>query len=93
MSFIIPAYNVPQEMLRECLTSIVRSVEGTPIAHNCEIIIIDDGSTTPVSPPETPMPVAIYRQTNQGLSAARNAGIRLATKEYIQFLDADDTLI
>ncbi len=61
-----------------------------------EIVIVDDGSTD-----HTPSAIAGYRgdtrfrvawQTNLGLPAARNAGIALASGEYIAVLDADDEL-
>jgi glycosyltransferase involved in cell wall biosynthesis len=59
-----------------------------------QIIVIDDGSTT-----DDPGPVvarypgvSLVRQANKGLSAARNAGLKAATSEFVLFLDADDRL-
>lgn len=93
ISFIITYYNIDIDMLCQCVDSIIalslRSSER-------EIIIVDDGSD--ISPltdlQEKYKDDIIYiRQPNQGLSSARNAGIRLSTGRYIQFLDADDYLI
>ena len=57
-----------------------------------ELIVVDDGSTD-----DTPHRLAAYesrirviRQANQGVSAARNAGIRAASGDLIAFLDSDD---
>src|SRR5579864_180357 len=58
-----------------------------------EIIVVDDGST---DHPETVVPryspVRLIRQENQGLSAARNTGLKAAVSDKIIFLDADDRL-
>lgn len=92
ISFIIPFYNIPIEMLRTCIDSILalslRSAER-------EIIIVDDGSDVcPMNELALYHDHIIYiRQSNAGLSAARNIGIRASTGEYLQFVDADDYLI
>lgn len=90
ISFIIAYHNEPQNMLRECLGTIV----SLPIADK-EVIVIDDGSD--VSPTDLVMSVdasiRLVRQDNQGLSAARNHGVSCATGDYIQFVDADDKLL
>lgn len=92
ISFIITYYNIPVEMLQECVKSILslslRSFER-------EIIIVDDGSE--ISPidqlAELYNDIIYIRKPNGGLSDARNIGIDIAHGEYIQFVDADDTLI
>ncbi|TNI67716.1 hypothetical protein CF133_22340, partial [Aeromonas salmonicida] len=63
--------------------------------HLIEVIIVDDGSVTPVSIPtkEYSFPIRLIRQSNQGLPAARNTGIESAKGGLIKFLDADDTLL
>lgn len=92
VSFIIPVYNVPSPMLTKCVDSIL-ALSLRPSER--EVIIIDDGST------ESPLPqleryrddIIYLRQKNGGLSRARNMGIRVASGEYLQFVDADDQLV
>lgn len=62
---------------------------------NIEVIVIDDGSPSPVRLPagEWAFNVTLVRQDNTGLSGARNAGLEWANGEYIKFLDADDELL
>ncbi len=86
VSCIIPVYN-GERFLAEAIDSILSQTYKVT-----EIVVIDDGSTD-----GTPDVVRGYgnrlryaRQTNAGKSAARNHGIRLATGEFIAFLDADD---
>jgi glycosyltransferase involved in cell wall biosynthesis len=57
-----------------------------------EIIVVDSGSSDDTARivGEFGAAVCYVRQENRGLSAARNAGIRLAAGEYVGLLDADD---
>ena len=87
VSFIITYYNEPLQMLEECVQSVL-SLPLLPMER--EILLIDDGSTVPAPEMEG---VTVFRQENQGLSAARNKGIELARGDYIQFLDADDFVL
>ncbi|MGE5423483.1 MAG: glycosyltransferase family 2 protein [Ignavibacteriales bacterium] len=61
-----------------------------------ELIIVDDGSydqaTLAVLDNLRNQGITVYRQPNQGLSAARNTGISLTQAEFIVCLDADDML-
>lgn len=92
ISFIVPCYNIPTAMLRECIKSILaldmRDDER-------EIIIVDDGSdSSPINEIQEIIERCLYiRQRNRGPSAARNAGLKIASGEYVQFVDSDDTLI
>ena len=86
ISFIITYYNEPLELLRECVESVLSL---SLRAEEREILLIDDGSAVPAPAFDG---VTVFRQENQGLSAARNKGLELAQSEYIQFLDADDYL-
>ncbi|HET7620848.1 MAG TPA: glycosyltransferase [Gemmatimonadaceae bacterium] len=59
-----------------------------------EIVVIDDGSPDDVRGVVARFPGVRYiRQRNQGLSAARNTGIRATTSELLVFLDSDDRLL
>jgi glycosyltransferase involved in cell wall biosynthesis len=59
-----------------------------------EIVVIDDGSPDDVRGVTARYPGVRYiRQRNQGLSAARNTGIRSTTSELLVFLDSDDRLL
>jgi glycosyltransferase involved in cell wall biosynthesis len=57
-----------------------------------EVIVIDDGSkdNTASIVRQYSSSLRYYRQSNQGVSMARNAGIRLAQGEYLAFIDSDD---
>lgn len=78
-------------MVRECLDSIL-NLSLRP--YEREIIIVDDGSTLcPMNDLMTYGDDIIYiRQRNQGPGIARNTGIRLASGQYLQFVDGDDLL-
>ena len=88
VSIIIPLFNQKQ-FVGEAIESILNQT-----CKNIEIIVVNDGST------DDPIPtlkkyndkIILINQENKGLAAARNAGIRRAGGEYIQFLDADDFL-
>lgn len=92
ISFIIPIYNVPTEMFCKCINSILalslRDFER-------EIIVVDDGSAkSPIGGAVEFMDEIIYiRQKNGGVSAARNIGLRMATGQFIQFVDGDDMIM
>lgn len=91
LSVIVPVYNT-EEYLRKCLTSITK--QTWPVS---EIIVIDDGSTDDSGniamqmASEDPR-IRVIRQENQGIAAARNAGIDNASGDYITFVDSDDYL-
>ncbi len=88
ISIIIPAYNVSPyigEALRSVFLQDFKSYE---------VIVVNDGST---DTPELEKVLEPYRdkihyifQENRGISAARNAGLRVARGELIALLDADD---
>lgn len=89
ISVIIPVYNV-EKYLAECLTSVVNQT-----FKDIEIICVNDGSTDN-SPKileefaQKDSRIKIINQENQGMSCARNAGLAVATGEYITFVDSDD---
>jgi glycosyltransferase involved in cell wall biosynthesis len=55
-----------------------------------EVILIDDGSSTPLVVPDDPRLRAIRHASPRGVSAARNSGIAAANGEWIAFCDDDD---
>ena len=89
ISVIIPVYNV-EKYLPTCLDSITNQTY-----KNLEIILIDDGSTDSSGKicdaySKFDKRIKIIHQKNQGVSAARNKGIDLATGKYLTFVDGDD---
>lgn len=88
VSIIVPVYNV-ENYIEECLDSIINQTYS-----NLEIIVIDDGSTDcsnhKVQPYTSDERVQLIEQKNQGLSGARNTGLKSATGKYVLFLDSDD---
>lgn len=91
LSIIIPVYKV-EKYIEKCLKSIfTQSVD----CYNYEVIIVNDGT------PDNSMNVInkyaeayknlkILNQLNQGLSIARNNGIKIATGRYVWCVDSDD---
>ena len=91
VSIVIPTYNYGK-----FLGIAVKSVLNQTF-HNIEVIIVDDGSTdnTAVIAQQLMQQdsrVKSVYQHNQGLSAARNTGLRESRGEFVVFLDADDKL-
>lgn len=91
ISVIVPIYNV-ENYMRRCVDSILNQSYS-----NLEIILVDDES-----PDNCPLICEEYKQSdnkikvihqkNAGLSGARNAGINIASGEYLAFVDSDDYL-
>lgn len=91
ISVIVPVYNVAA-YLPACLDSILQQDYS-----NLEIILIDDGSTDDSgsicdSYAEKDSRIRVIHQANGGAAAAKNAGLRIATGEYLSFVDSDDTI-
>jgi glycosyltransferase involved in cell wall biosynthesis len=92
ISFIIPCFN-QGEWLEDALITAHLSTR-CPL----DIIVIDDGSYDPQTLNYLPELTRTYNaklvtQKNCGLSAARNAALKLVQGEFIQFLDSDDLLL
>ncbi len=84
VSVVVASYNGART-LDACLSSLTRL--NYP---DYEVILVDDGSTDNTQEVAARYPsVRNVRQSNQGLSAARNAGIRAATGEVVAFTDSD----
>lgn len=90
---IIPAYNVPDEILFRCLASIACQ----DIVKDLEVTIVDDASTKQnyaavAKNFESIMKINILRyETNGGPGVARQYGINHTSNGYMTFIDADDT--
>lgn len=99
VSFIITYYCEPLPLLAECLRSVLQMrslmMQRGMAKQDFEIVVVDDGSQ--LSPlgmlRQMDEDICYIRQTNAGLSAARNAGLAAAHGEYVQFVDADDALL
>ncbi len=91
ISFIIPVYNLPAEMVSECINSIRTLTLSTA---EREIIVVDDGSDTAYADSLSAVidDVIYIRQKNSGVSVARNTGLRMAAGRFMQFIDGDDLL-
>ncbi len=91
ISVIVPVYNV-EAYLPQCLDSILRQDY-----KKLEVILIDDGSRDASGEicgryAALDSRVRVIRQRNGGAAAAKNAGLRAATGEYLSFVDSDDFL-
>lgn len=89
ISIITPAFNA-EYSIEQTIASVQRQSR-----EDWELIIIDDGSTDAtrsIAESVSDLRIKVVRQENAGVSAARNAGLRLARGDYVTFLDADDTL-
>lgn len=89
ITVIIPAYNI-ESYIGECLDSIVGQTY-----RKLEIIVVDDGSTDNTSSIVDSYAtkddrIKVIHKINGGLSSARNAGLDVATGDYISFIDGDD---
>ena len=89
ISIIVPIYNVEQ-YLEECIKSI-----RSQTYRNIQIVLIDDGSTDSSGRicdkhALEDDRIVVVHQKNQGLVAARKAGLKIAKGEYIGFVDGDD---
>ena len=91
VSIIVPVYKV-EKYLDRCMVSLLKQT-----LSDIEIILIDDGSpdNCPVlcnNYVQEDIRIRTIHKTNGGLSSARNAGLAVATGEYIGFVDSDDAV-
>ncbi|WP_350441306.1 glycosyltransferase family 2 protein [Proteus mirabilis] len=89
ISVIVPMFNEASRITRLLESLLCQTF------HDFEVIIINDGST------DNSVDIAmlycqqdnrfhLYHQTNQGLSSARNTGLKYAQGDWIVFFDSDD---
>ena len=91
VSVIIPAYNV-EKWIEKCIQSVCCQTY-----ENLEIILVNDGSLDNTKDicirySQLDSRIILINQENQGLSAARNAGLKIARGKYVMFVDGDDFL-
>ncbi|MGH7781265.1 MAG: glycosyltransferase family 2 protein [Candidatus Binataceae bacterium] len=86
VSIIIPAYNAAHTIGQALESALAQTFS------DCEIIVVDDGSTDALESALAPYRdrISLIRRRNRGIAAARNAGVAGAGGEYLAFLDADD---
>lgn len=89
ITIIVPIYNA-QKYIRKCIDSILKQTY-----KNFQLILINDGSTDKSLEickeyKELDNRVKLIDKVNEGVSIARNVGIKNAEGDYIVFIDADD---
>ena len=89
VSVIIPVYNV-ESYVSECIESVIAQTYS-----NIEIVVVNDGSTdgSGFSCDQyacSDSRVVVVHKENEGLSAARNAGIAVCRGDFVAFVDGDD---
>lgn len=89
ISIIVPIFNSSEHLVK-CIESIVNQTH-----NNIEIILINDGSTDKSGAiadryAELDERIVVIHSENKGVSSARNLGLKLATGDYIGFVDSDD---
>ena len=90
VSIILPCYNVSQYIERAIDSILIQDIK------DYEIIIINDGSTDNLLQKCDDLGytekgyIKILSFKNQGLSQARNEGLKIAQGEYVYFFDPDD---
>ena len=89
VSVIVPVYKT-EEYLEKCLDSLVNQT-----LEDIEIIVINDGSpdnSTSIIEKyaQKDRRIVVIHQENQGLSIARNNGVKIANGDFIGFVDSDD---
>ena len=89
VSILVPIYNV-QDYLSRCLNSLLDQTY-----KNIEIILVNDGSTDNSGKlakrfADTNKNVYYYEFKNSGISVTRNRALKLASGDYIMFVDSDD---
>lgn len=84
VSVVIPTYNRPGPLQR----AVASALEQDRV--DVEVIVVDDGSSPRVSADVLPPDVTLVRIGSEGVAAARNLGVQVASAPWIAFLDDDD---
>lgn len=91
VSIVVPVYKVDEKLLRVCINSCINQTND-----NIEIIIVDDCScdlsaeVCDYFANKDKRISVIHKSVNQGLSAARNTGVKNSNGKWILFIDGDD---
>lgn len=85
-SIIVPVYGV-EKYIGKCLDSIQNQTY-----KDYEVIVVNDGTKDKSMDIVKKYDVKIINQENQGLSVARNTGVKNAKGDYLLFVDSDDTI-
>ncbi len=91
VSIIVPVYNTEEMVLRKCIESILAQT-----FKDFELILINDGSINNVDKIISSYNdncIRYITKQNGGVSSARNAGLKIATGDWIVFVDSDDSLM
>ncbi len=86
ISVIIPAFNAAA-YIAQCIENVKYQTY-----KDIEVLVIDDGSTDETVTIAKSFNVKVISQSNNGVSAARNTGLKNAVGQYIHFLDVDDLI-
>lgn len=95
LSVVIPVYNAARTITR-CIDSVIADLDSTP--YSWELLLVDDGAEDDslkimqdyLSGSCHREQIRIIEQPNRGAAAARNAGIRGSSGQYVAFNDSDD---
>ncbi|MEY8410080.1 glycosyltransferase [Lachnospiraceae bacterium 62-26] len=93
LSFLLPVYNTPIKLLKRGIDKLISFN-----TQEIEILLIDDGSKEVIAQTcdfyaRKDTRVRVFHQKNQGVSVARNRGIKHALGKYIVFVDPDDYIL
>lgn len=92
-SVVMPVYKV-EKYLTEAIDSVINQTIG--FEENIQLILVNDGSPDKSGEicrsyaEKYPDNITYIEQSNQGVSVARNTGMKYIQGEYVNFLDSDD---
>lgn len=91
VSVVVPVYNA-EKYIQQCVRSILNQSYS-----DLELILVDDGSYDSSASichelAQKDARIKYYYQPNNGVTSARKKGVELASREYVTFVDADDTI-
>ena len=92
VSVVIPFYNGKEALFFKCIDSVLGQTYS-----NIEIVIVNDGSSSKyddllLTVQKKDARIVVVNQQNQGVSVARNTGVKNSSGDFVAFVDADDFL-